>query len=189
MRSKSLLSVLLVASLVLVASCSDGGQYLDPKPTGSAMSQQQQYAELSNRPSLEEVVERYEEMRRTIRDRLTSRFGLPVWTEQNSPRSSGCAPQFPDVDSKDAGKKFLSRWFSTAPVTENWQEAKQIVVDVSRTYGFNSISLDIQRPDDAEFNVNDQNGAELSFGSAKNTVLALTTGCHLTAEAKQRIKP
>ena len=34
-------------------------------------------------------------------------------------------------------------------------------------------------PDYAELNLTDQLGAQLSFGTSKNTVLTLTTGCHL----------
>jgi hypothetical protein len=175
---------------VLVTSCSDGNQYLNPTPSGSLMSQQQQYTELMNRPTIDEAIKRYEEMRATIRDRLTQEFNLSQWTEQQeSSRFSGCAPQFSEVDQKDSSKKYLPRWFASSPLIASWKQAKQIVAEVSKGYGFNRVSLDVEKPDDVEFNLNDQYGAELSFGSAKNTVLTLTTGCHLSAEAKRRGGP
>jgi hypothetical protein len=153
------------------------------------MSQQQQFAELMKRPTLDEVIVRYEEMRGVIRDRLTREFNLPKWQEQESSRYSGCAPQFADVDEKDSSRKYLPRSFTPAPLISSWKQAKQIVVEVSKGYGFNKISLDVEKPDDVEFNLNDQYGAELSLGSSKNTVLTVTTGCHLSAEAKQRGGP
>lgn len=154
------------------------------------MQRDQQYAELMNRPNISEAVVLYEDMRGKIRDRMSSEFTLPKWTEQqDSSRFSGCAPQFSEVDQKDSTKKYLPRWFTTAPLGAKWQKVKEIVTEVAAGYGFNRISLDIAKPDDAEYNLNDQYGAELSIGSAKNTVLALTTGCHLTAAAKQRGVP
>lgn len=188
--SRRALAAALLAVGLLVGSCSDGGQYLDPKPTGNPMTQQQQFSELMNRPNLDETIARYEEMRGKLRDRLTTEFGLPAWQEQTeSARFSGCAPQFAAVNEQDASRKFLSRWFVAAPLLTNWQKAKKAVSEVAGIYGFDRVSLDTMKPDDAEFNLNDQYGAELSFGSATNTVITLTTGCHLSAEAKKRGTP
>jgi hypothetical protein len=118
--SRQTLAAALVAVGLLVGSCSDGGQYRDPKPTGNPMTQQQQFSELMNRPNLDKAIARYEEMRGKIRDRLTAEFGLPAWQEQQeSARFSGCAPQFAAVNEKDSSRKFLSRWFVAAPLLTN----------------------------------------------------------------------
>jgi len=144
------------------------------------MSKQQQQAQLATRPTLDDAIAGYEKLRTTIRERLTAEFGVAQWTEEpNSAEFGGCAPQFPDMTEQEASKKFLSRWYSPASVLPRWGEVKQVVRDVAGGYGFTTVSLDTNQAGDAELNLTDQLGAQLSVGSGKNTVLALTTGCHL----------
>jgi hypothetical protein len=176
---------------MLAAGCNDGNQYLNPTQPGKPMPRQQQYTELMNRPAINEMVTRYEEMREAIRGRLTKDFGLSQWVEQpGSANYTGCAREFPDVDVRDVQKQHPATWYSPTPISQNnWTQAKEIVSEMAGTYGFNKVTLVIDRADDLQLNLNDKYSSELSFGSTKNTILALTTGCHLTAEAKQRGGP
>jgi hypothetical protein len=170
----------LLSGVLLLAGCSDGHQYLDPQPTGPSMSKQQQQAQLATRPTLAEAIAAYEKLRVAIRERLSSEFGLPPWVEYtDSVRFSGCGQQFAALTEQEASTKFLSRWSNPTSLLPQWDKVKQLVREVAGTYGFAAVSLDANRNGDAEFNLNDQYGAELSISAAKNTLLALTTGCHL----------
>ena len=71
-----------------------------------------------------------------------------------------------------------------------WDRAVSIVDTVVRSYGFNSGPIRvINRPSDHEVDFYDSYQAELVFGTAVNTTMTFTTGCHLTAEAKKRGYP
>ncbi|WP_410625712.1 LppA family lipoprotein [Amycolatopsis sp. cmx-8-4] len=165
---------------MLLAGCSDGHEYLDPQPTGPSMSKQQQQAQLATRPTLNEAIAGYEKLRVSIRERLTADFGVAQWTEEpNSAEFGGCAPQFPDLTEQEASKKFLSRWSAPTSLLSSWDQVKRVVREVAGGHGFTTVALDTQHADDAELNLTDQLGAQLSVGSGKNTVMSLTTGCHL----------
>jgi hypothetical protein len=152
------------------------------------MPRQQQYSELMNRPNIDETIARYEEMRTAIRNELAKEINISQWAKQSgSANYTECAREFPDVDAKDAQKQHPETWYSTVKINpEKWTKAKEIVSSVAATYGFNKVSLVVDRTDDLQFNLTDAYSAELSFGSAKNTILGLTTGCHPTADAKKR---
>ncbi|HEY2061918.1 MAG TPA: LppA family lipoprotein [Amycolatopsis sp.] len=144
------------------------------------MSKQQQQAQLATRPTLNDAVVGYERLRTALRERLTAQFGVAQWTEEpNSAEYSGCAPQFPDLTEQEAGKKFLSRWYAPTSLLSPWRQAKQVVRDVAGGYGFTTVTRDTSQAGDAELNLSDQLGAQISVGSGKNTVMSLTTGCHL----------
>lgn len=144
------------------------------------MSKQQQQAQLATRPILNDAITGYEKLRTAIRDRLSADFGVTQWTEEpNSAEFSGCAPQFPDLTEQEAAKKFLSRWYTTTSLLPQWDRVKQVVREVAGQHGFTTITLDTNQAGDAELNLADALGAQLSVGSSKNTVLSLTTGCHL----------
>ncbi|MFD8494931.1 LppA family lipoprotein [Amycolatopsis sp. NPDC059657] len=169
-----------LTGVLLLAGCSGGHEYLDPQPTGPSMSKQQQQAQLATRPTLDDAVAGYEKLRAAIRDRLTSEFGVAQWVEEpNSAEFAGCAPQFPDVTEQEASKKFLSRWSSPTSLLARWGEVKEVVREVASGSGFTTVALDTNQAGDAELTLTDQLGAQLSVGSGKNTVVALTTGCHL----------
>jgi hypothetical protein len=60
----------------------------------------------------------------------------------------------------------------------------------ARTYGPDSGPVVVKdQPSDHYATFRDPFGAEITFGTAVNTVLTVRTGCHLTAEAKQRGTP
>ncbi|MFF0146172.1 putative LppA-like lipoprotein [Amycolatopsis sulphurea] len=155
------------------------------------MQSQQQFTELMTRPTITEMVARYEQMRGEIRTQLTRDLGVTQWAEQpGSSNYTGCAREFPDVNVQDVQKQHPATWYSPTPISpENWEKAKGTVSSVARRYGFDKTALVIDSANNLQFDLNDKYRSELSFGSAKNTILALTTGCHLTAAAKQRGEP
>ncbi|MGK4592909.1 LppA family lipoprotein [Amycolatopsis sp. w19] len=172
------MSVLTAA--VLLAGCGDGHEYLDPQPTGPSMSKQQQHAQLATRSTLDEAVVGYEKLRTAIRERLTTDFGVTQWTEEaGSTEFSGCAPQFPALTEQEAAKKFLTRWYAPTSLLERWDQVKQVVREVAAGSGFTTVTLDVNQAGDALLTLTDELGAQLSVGSGKNTVMSLTTGCHL----------
>lgn len=153
------------------------------------MSSQDQYAELMRRPSIEEMITRYEQLREKIRGELSRKFGLAGWAPQvGSASRTECVREYPQVRSGDAEKRHLDTWFSpTAIAPADWERAKSIVSASAGGQGFTTTKLVIDRPDDLQLDLADSYGAELSFGAAKNTIIALTTGCHLAAEVKKQV--
>ncbi|RJQ91983.1 hypothetical protein D5S19_01365 [Amycolatopsis panacis] len=144
------------------------------------MSKQQQQAQLAARPTLDEAVAGYEKFRTALRERLATDFGVADWTEEpNSAEYRGCAPQFPDLTEQEAGAKFLARWYAQTSLVPQWEKVKHVVREVVAAYGFTKLTLDVNQNGDAELNFVDQLGAQVSVGSGKNTVVSLTTGCHL----------
>ncbi|MFI9455405.1 LppA family lipoprotein [Amycolatopsis sp. NPDC052450] len=180
MLSRVGLFAAVLTGAVLLAGCSDGHQYLDPQPTGPSMSKQQQQAQLATRSTLDEAVAGYEKLRVTIRDRLTAEFGVTQWTEEpGSAEFSGCAPQFPALNEQEAAKKFLPRWYAQTSLLARWDQVKSVVREVAGGSGFTTVTLDVNKAGDAQLNLTDQLGAQLSVGSGTSTVVSLTTGCHL----------
>jgi len=178
---------------LMLAGCDDSpNQYLDnthPSET-STMSVQQQFDQLMQRPSLEEITARYEEMRQKISDSLAQKFGVAEWGKRDSPPDTGgCAPEY-SVDSWDAGKYYAQIWYSKTPIAyAQWSQAKSAVSEIAGSYGFSTVALAIDKPGDMDLELNDSYGGKLTFGSAVNTSLSFRTGCHLTDEAKKRGAP
>jgi len=178
---------------LMLAGCDDSpNQYLDnahPSET-STMSVQQQFDQLMQRPSLEEISARYEEMRQKIADSLTQNFRISDWNKgDEQPSSDGCGSDY-SVHPWDGRTFYPPTWSSKTPVTYNqWQRAKSDVVGVARKYGFNAVSLSIDQPNNMTLKLTDSYGGNFTFGSTVNTILSFRTGCHLTDEAKKRGTP
>lgn len=144
------------------------------------MSKQQQHAQLATRPTLDEAAARYEQLRATLRERMAAEFKVEQWAEEpGTAEYSGCAPQFSALTEQEAAKKFLPRWYSPTSLLSRWEQAKPLVREVAGEYGFTTVTLDTNQAGDAELNLTDKFGAQISVGSGKNTVISLVTGCHL----------
>jgi hypothetical protein len=188
MLTTTLLAAAMAAGALLLAACDDGGQYHGTPSSETPVPSQQQYAELLRRPAIDEAVARYEEARKTLQTKLTNELGISGWVDKKDGRQSGCANEFPGVDSRDAVRTFLS--FIAAPKgisAEQWADAKRIAADVGTGYGFTKPGLQTNKPPTFEFELRDQYGATLTLSSGTTTVISIETGCHLTAEAKGRI--
>lgn len=185
---RSLVRVVVVAIIAtVVAAC--GAR--PPSDSGDSMSTQQQFAELMQRPDIDEALTRYDQMRTAIRGTLTTTLDLPAWQEDSGTESTrGCTSAFPALDPYDVAKVHPTTWFTESALdTTRWAQAKTAVLEASAPFGFTKIVIASDHPGNFQLTIVDTYGAELSFGAAKNIVLALTTGCHLTATARQRGVP
>jgi hypothetical protein len=188
---KTLAGISLLA--LILSGCADKPtQYLDnthPSET-STMSVQQQFDQLMQRPSLEEITSRYEEMRQKITDSLTRNFEISNWNKRDGqPETDGCGSDY-SVDSWDGRTYYAQALYSKNPIAyTQWQQAKSLVSGIASSYGFSTVALIIDKPANMDFELNDSYGGKLTFGSAANTILSFRTGCHLTDEAKKRGTP
>ncbi|RJQ81671.1 LppA family lipoprotein [Amycolatopsis panacis] len=125
-----------------------------------------------------------------VREHLAARFPALRWAQTDEAGRAGCSREFAAIDVSgraDAETRSLPTW--TAPgnlPNEEWQQAATDVREIARSYGFGAGQVTVKRPNDNEIVFRDQYRAELNFGSAVNTTLLVRTGCHLTAEAKNR---
>jgi hypothetical protein len=181
-------STIISALLLFVAGCGGVGT-VDP-PSGDAMPTGQQFNELMKRPNIDEVTSKYSEMLAKIRGELSGKLGVQGWQENsNGSQSPGCN-DFHNVDAWDAKRIYLNSWIAPSSIPDDqWSTATRVLSEASGQYEFKAVTLQENKQGDHQFNIKDPYGAELSLGTAKNTLLTLVTGCHLTAEAHKRGTP
>nr|WP_052478575.1 LppA family lipoprotein [Kibdelosporangium sp. MJ126-NF4]CEL19215.1 hypothetical protein [Kibdelosporangium sp. MJ126-NF4]CTQ94985.1 hypothetical protein [Kibdelosporangium sp. MJ126-NF4] len=154
-----------------------------------------QFAELRKRPDIETAAQRYEEMRAKIRTRLTTAELATGWVEEkDSSDAMGCqsssTPSWSEINSSTGEVRYLPRWISAGNLPDDkWDRAVSVVAEIAREYGFDGPGVVINRPSDHAVIFQDDYGAQIHFGTVKNTVFALTTGCHLTVAAHQQGTP
>ncbi|MGI6877103.1 LppA family lipoprotein [Amycolatopsis sp. 3B14] len=188
-------AVLVALAVITASGCSgnDPSGYLGGPTTRNGMNADQQFQELMQRPTTEEVVARYRLVLDQLRDELTSTFGVQPWTEaaDGVRNFNGCARAFPAVHLWDATEQSLADLVSDVKIPEDRRsEARRLVVDFAARNGFDRIKIERAGPDTGiEIWFSDAYGGELVFGSAKRTLLGATTGCHLYTVAKERGTP
>jgi hypothetical protein len=176
-----LLGSVIAVLVVLLGGCAeDKGKALES-----------QFAELMGRPDIEAAAQRYDEMQVKITERLAGENIAAGWAREE--RGSGvrsCLPAFPEVDPDANEERSLKPWVSQGNLPdEKWDRAVAVVSETVRGYGFSDLQVVVNRPSDHEVSIRDGYGARIMFGTAKNTILAVTTGCHLTVAAHQRGTP
>jgi predicted LppA-like lipoprotein len=176
-----LLGSVIVVVVALLSACAEN--------KGKALASQ--FTELMGRPDIEAAAQRYEEMQTKITETLTAESIASDWRQDEGSSSvRGCLPAFPEVDSAANEVRALKMWSSPGNLAdEKWDRAVALVNEVARGYGFGDVRVVVNRPSDHEVSIRDGYGAEILFGTAKNTILGVTTGCHLTVEAHQRGVP
>jgi hypothetical protein len=154
------------------------------------MSQEEQFTQLMRRPSLEEVSGRYQQVRQEISDKLAIAFGLPPWAEDDaSGGGSLCGHEFSDLGA-DARTTSPPLLVVRAPIPDDqWDRAVRIVEDIARENGFGPPNRIVDRASQHTVDFRDKWGGLLGMDTGVHTVLSVSTGCHLTAEAKQRGTP
>lgn len=176
-----LLAVLACAILLLVGACDSKGD--------SMSSKDEQFAELRKRPDIEQVQSDYLAMLADIRTALVDRIGTAAWRpkEKDAITGSACGDH-PDLP--DAHIRRLSSGTSPGNLPDaKWQEAVDLVGSIAARHGFGNPGTVVDRPNDHEVSFSNEYGAELLFGTAANTTLSISTGCHLSKEAHQRGTP
>ncbi|CAM3710434.1 LppA family lipoprotein [Kibdelosporangium persicum] len=152
------------------------------------MSKDEQYAELLKRPDIEQIHDEYTKMLEEIRNELVAQIGIAPWVPKDEPFSgSGCA-EFSDLS--EAHKRRYSSGHSPGNLPDaRWADAVKLVESIAGRHGFKLHGAVVDRPSDHEVTFGNDYGAELLFGTAANTTLSVSTGCHLTKAAKERGKP
>lgn len=167
-----------VVAMVLTASgCGGGGSDVD-----------EVYAKVMQRPDIEQTVASYTEMTAKIKERLATEFGR-TWEQVSDGSRSGCGDEYKVLD--DVENRHLPRWSSKGNLPDDqWPRAEAIVGEVAEGYGFHKDPVIlVNRQGDHEVVYDKPDGAQVTFGTAVNTVLDVMTGCHLTVDAHRRGTP
>ncbi|GAA0531381.1 hypothetical protein GCM10011581_04640 [Saccharopolyspora subtropica] len=169
--------VLLALCALLAVGCAD--QPGDPLDDGEEVDAQT----LQQRPSMEEVTARYEQMQQKLRDRLSADLGLTTaWVDDGESGSSGCK-EAPDVPG--AEKHSLNIWTYHGNIPDSqWPQAQRIATEVAGEYGFGAPEVILDRPGEHNIVLHDSFGADLDFATSTNTIMRVHTGCHLLQSAK-----
>lgn len=163
---RRLLTALVLATLA--AACTSERDDMDQK-----------LAALAQRPTIEQVKVSYEEMQTQLRDRLSAELGLPPWVNDQNLSGAGCA----DFPGSGGQSLTLDSWTSRVNLPDTqWDRAVAIVAEVTGEYGFGPPKTVVDRPGDHEITATDGYGGAYQFGTARNTVLMVSTGCHLPAD-------
>lgn len=167
--TRPLLAALTAAVLLLgAAGCSTEG---DPVPSTSR-------EQLSERPTLEEQTERFEQMQDEVQERLGADLGLTAWTRRESGDTGLCD----NGEVPDARVAFLPGRLLTGGVPDAaWQSAVDLLAEVAEPYGFDRVERVVDRPGEHEVVLHGEHEALVRFGTLQNATLGVTTGCHLLA--------
>ncbi|EFL06803.1 MULTISPECIES: lipoprotein [Actinomycetes] len=147
------------------------------------------YDQLMQRPDIDQAQTAYTAMLTTIRERLTAEFGR-TWEQGGELSGTGCGNDYPGLDT-DGLELSLPRWDSEGNLPDaDWPRAQALVGQIAAGYGFDPTpKIFSDRPSNHDVVYGKTDGALLSFGTGKNTGVAVSTGCHLTAEAHRRGGP
>ncbi len=164
-----------LAIAVLAAGCAFTGSERD--------DMDEKLATLTQRPTIEDIRATYEDMQVRLRDRLSAEVGPLNWVNRRNFSGAGCA-DFPNVGGESLT---LDGWMSEGNLPDTrWGDAVLIVAEVTGEYGFGTPRVVVDRPSDHEITATDRYGGHYLFGTAVNTVLLVSTGCHLPANAHPR---
>jgi hypothetical protein len=157
------------------------------------MTADEQFAMLMQRPDFEQVKRQYEDLLEQVRAALQSAFKLPDWRErEDSGGTTGCASQFPDLDSGEVARHSTAAWSTDGEITpDDWDETKSVLSDLGGELGFDRVTLEIGARDNLAYELSNDAGGKLRIfaGAGKHTVVRVVTGCHPTSEAKERGRP
>lgn len=161
--------VIMMTLAVMVGACAS------QTPEGGTVEEQR--ATLEARPTIDQVAARYERMQAELRQRLVDEIGMSEWVKRSELSGSGCGA-FPDVPTAESRR--LGFWGSDGnlPDTE-WPQALKIITEITGRYGFAPPEIIVDRPGEHQIVGTDQYGATYNFGTALNTSLGVSTGCHL----------
>ena len=188
MRRAGLAGLAALACAVGVVVCGACGTGIESK--GDSVGIEEQFATLLQRPDIEQAQERYLALLGTIRAELVARLGISAWQpDKGGPSGSACGAEFPDVGADGEVRRYSSGMSPGNIPDDRWAAAVGVVTELAARQGFGTPGVVVDRPGDHEVSLRDAYGAELLFGTARNTTLSISTGCHLTQPAHQRGTP
>ncbi|MPZ67798.1 MAG: hypothetical protein GEU83_20710 [Pseudonocardiaceae bacterium] len=80
----------------------------------------------------------------------------------------------------------MASWYAPGNLPDaRWPQALAIVTEVTGRYGFAPPEIIVDRPNEHTIVGTGQYGATYDFGTAVNTVLGVSTGCHRNPQASQ----
>ncbi|MDI2032547.1 LppA family lipoprotein [Saccharopolyspora sp. TS4A08] len=136
---------------------------------------------LQQRPSIEQIIAQYGQMQERLRDLLDHLVGPLRWAVSTPETRVDCT----EFAGSDAESRVLESWRAAEPIADHdWPSAVSIVRSITAEYGFGEPEIIVNRTGDHEITGNDSYGAVYTFGTAKATILTLTTGCHLPSALK-----
>lgn len=182
MRALKLLPLFIAAIALLLSGC-DTESSKDGKVN-------ELFNELMKLPDIRTVESQYQGLLTQLQERLHAEMGLKPWDPAREPVSaSACVGELSSLSS-DGEIRRLSPGSSPGNISDaDWPRAVKLVSDVAKQQGFGEPEVVVERPGDHEVSFRDNYGARLIFGTAKNTILGISTGCHLTREAHERGAP
>lgn len=183
MIPRAALTALVCAATLLLSGC-DSEKAKDDQVNAY-------FSELMQRPDIEQMQADYLAMLEEIRGRLVKDIGIESFIpDPDGPISASACPGDLSALSSDAEVRRYRSGRSPGNISDaDWPRALKLVAEVAAEQGFDTVTPVIDKPGDHEVAISHPYGAELIFGTAKNTILSLSTGCHLTREAHQRGRP
>lgn len=138
-------------------------------------------------PDIETMESKYQGLLATIRERLVAEIGIRPWQQSGQMVSgSGCGGDLSALRGDGEIRRYRSGKSPGNIADADWPRALRLVASIAQEQGFGGPATVVDRAGDHEVSLKDQYGAELLFGTAVNTTLSLSTGCHLTREARDR---
>ncbi|GAA5104619.1 LppA family lipoprotein [Haloechinothrix salitolerans] len=180
MKTSTWFTALAVAVILAVGGC-------DTRP--SEDDAHEMFQQLMERPDIETVQADYLALLERIRTRLVDELGIEPFIPDEEPVSGAACPgDLSEV--KEAEVRFYPSAYSPDDISDaDWPRAVALVTDTISKHGFGEPRTVVDREGDHEVAIYDSYGAELIFGTAENTIVGLSTGCHLSREAHQRGTP
>jgi hypothetical protein len=131
-------------------------------------------APMEQRPTIEEVEPVYLAMMAEIQRVLSDDFGVGTWV-QHRERVSGSSC---GSEAADGVRRSYNLGSAGAIAEEDWGGALAAVREIVAEHGFTEVVEVIDRSRDHLVDIDDADGARVSFGTKDATVLRVTTGCH-----------
>lgn len=186
--SKATLLVLIALATVAIASCDKSPDPFTPGADVNADADSV-FATLMRRPDIDQAATQYEQMGTELRAALSR--GIPDldhWQKDGDTSNSACGSDYPGINFDGQTRDLPDYVVSGNLADDKYEQALKIIAPIAQKYAFdpNPQRL-LDKPGDHEaifHNVHDD--GSITFGTAKNTLLGLSLGCHLTAASKQR---
>ena len=144
------------------------------------MSTEELEEEMTARPPMEQMLDRYEAMRREMVQALDVEIGGLRWAAdpvQMGASRSGCSTGGAITEAQEV--ETIGLLAEGTYESADWHRSAALVLEVGRRFGFDDTATVVDRPGDFEVVGADEYGAVFHYGMAVNTILTLRTGCHL----------
>jgi hypothetical protein len=164
--------------LALTASGGCGTEEERPKVTSSGTP-----------AAMETVLDDYTAMRGEMIAALDEELGPRPWgVSSNNPKAvrSGCRSG-EDPDGERVAMESYSFRGTYDPA--DWKRSAAVVQRVGREHGFDRTGTTVDAPDDLQVFGEDARGGRYVYGLAANTVLGISTGCHVWRSAPTAESP